>query len=101
LGNFRFNEFLPNPVGDDKAKKPKGEWVELYNTGGETINVAGWVLYDEYNRNDLPITSTNTNTGKTTIEAGKFLVVYRNGDYNFALNNTGGDSVRLFNGKIY
>lgn len=94
------NEFLPNPAGNDKAPKPNGEWVELYNKGSEIVDVAGWVLYDENDANELPITSDNTNTGSTTIGSGEFLVVYRNGDNDFALDNTGGDTVRLYNGEI-
>jgi uncharacterized repeat protein (TIGR01451 family) len=93
------NEFLPNPVGSDKASKPNGEWVELYNKGNE-IDVAGWMLYDENNYHELPITSGNTDTGSTIITSGGFLVVYRNGDSDFALDNTGGDTVRLYDGEI-
>ena len=94
------NEFLPNPRGRDDARKPKGEWVELYNKGSNEIDVAGWVLYDENDSNELPITSANTNTDSTIISAGGFLVVYRNGDNDFALDNKGGDTVRLYDGKI-
>lgn len=94
------NEFLPNPRGRDDARKPKGEWVELYNKGTSDVDVAGWILYDENDDHELPITSGNTNTGSTIIGAGGFLVVYRNGDSDFALDNTGGDTVRLYDGAI-
>ena len=94
------NEFLPNPVGNDKAKKPNGEWVELYNTSSSTINIAGWALYDSDDSHKLLITKDNTNSGSTTVPAYGFLVVYRNGNTNFALNNIGGDKVRLYDGKI-
>lgn len=94
------NEFLPNPVGPDKAKKPHGEWIELYNKGNADIDVAGWVLYDNNDGHELYITPENTNTGNTLLPVGGFLVVYRNGDSGFALNNIGGDSVRLYNGEI-
>jgi uncharacterized repeat protein (TIGR01451 family) len=94
------NEFLPNPVGKDNKPKPNGEWVELYNKGASDVDVAGWVLYDENDANELPITSSNTNTGSTIVAAGGFLVVYRNGDSDFALDNTGGDTVRLYDGAI-
>lgn len=93
------NEFLPNPIGNDDAPMPNGEWVELYNKGKD-IDIAGWMLYDINDSHKLQITSGNTNTGGTLILSGGFLVVYRNGDSDFALNNTGGDSVRLYNGEI-
>jgi hypothetical protein len=94
------NEFLPNPKGKDNAPMPNGEWVELYNKGESDVDVAGWMLYDEKDSNELPITPDNTNTGSTTVPAGGFLVVYRNGDGDFALDNKGGDTVRLYDGKI-
>jgi len=94
------NEFLPNPSGNDNAPKPNGEWVELYNKGVSDVDVAGWVLYDENDNNELPITTNNTDTGSTIVSAGGFLVVYRNGDSDFALDNTGGDTVRLYDGAI-
>ncbi len=34
------NEFLPNPLGDDKA----GEWVELRNLTNQEISLCGWQL---------------------------------------------------------
>ncbi len=100
LNQVVLNEFLPNPVGFDNAAMPDGEWVELYNNKGQDVDVAGWMLYDAYNSHELPITTANTNTGGTMIRSGGFLVVYRNGDADFALNNVDGDTVRLFNGEI-
>jgi hypothetical protein len=94
------NEFLPNPVGADNAPMPGGEWVELYNRGTTVGDVNNWALYDNYDSHELAITPGNTNTGGTTIAPGGFLVVYRNGDADFSLNNTGGDTVRLYNGEI-
>lgn len=94
------NEFLPNPVGDDKAQKPNGEWIEIYNNGAENIDAAGWLLYDENDNHELAITNANTDSGTTIIPAFGFLVVYRDGDPDFSLNNTGGDAVRLYNGEI-
>lgn len=99
-GKIILNEFLPNPHGSDKAHKPGGEWVELYNMGSSSVDVAGWALYDESDSHKLLITTTNTDTGSTVIPPGDYLVVYRNGNSNFALDNTEGDEVRLFDGKI-
>jgi predicted ribosomally synthesized peptide with SipW-like signal peptide len=100
LNQVVINEFLPNPSGNDNAPMPNGEWVELYNNKGEDVDVADWWLYDSNDTNELAITSANTNTGGTLIKSGGFLVVYRDGDEDFALNNIGGDTVRLYNGEI-
>lgn len=96
------NEILPNPVGDDNAAKPNGEWVELYNKSDKEIDVAGWYLYaDTIDAHALPINSERTNTGNTKIPAHGFLVVYRNSDSNFSLNqDRGGNTVRLYNGPL-
>jgi len=97
------NEFMPNPVGDDIGSAGgalDGEWVELFNPTAGTVDVAGYVLYDSVNTNALTITTGNTNTGGTTIPSLGYLVVYREGDADFELNNSGGDTVRLFTGPI-
>ncbi|MFA6105579.1 MAG: lamin tail domain-containing protein [Patescibacteria group bacterium] len=94
------NEFLPNPIGADNANKPGGEWIELYNLSTSSVDVNGWALYDESDLHKLLITPAITNTGLTVIPGGGFLVVYRNGSSSFALDNVGGDSVRLFDGQI-
>ncbi len=94
------NEFVPNPAGNDDAAKPAGEWVEIFNPTSSAVNLAGWVLYDAVNTHALPITNLNTNTGGTSISSKGRLVVYRHGDSDFELNNSGGDSVRLFSGLI-
>lgn len=100
LSNIVINEFLPNPTGNDNASMPNGEWIELYNNSGTDVDAAGWWLYDAQDGHELAITDANTDTGNTLIPDGGFLVVYRNGDSDFTLNNTGGDSVRLYDGPI-
>jgi len=97
------NEFMPNPVGDDQGTTGgdlDGEWVEIFNPTGGAVDLAGYVLYDSVNTHDLVITSSNTNTGGTTIPSGGYLVVYRDGNTTFELNNAGGDTVRLVSGDI-
>lgn len=100
------NEFIPDPVGSDDAAMPDGEWVELYNNGSFSFDLAGWALYDADDTHELIISTSNsdnngnpTDTGETTIAAGGRLVVYRNGDADFELDNTG-DTIRLFNDQI-
>lgn len=101
------NEFLPNPAGADDAAKPAGEWVELYNNGSVAVDVNGWALYDVADSNDLVVSTGNSDNngntadaGETVVNPGGYLVVYRDGDANFELNNAGGDSVRLYNAPI-
>ena len=97
------NEFMPNPTGSDAGVAGgvlDGEWVELFNPTASLIDVAGYVLYDAINTHALPITTANTNTGGTAISSGGYLVVYREGDADFELNNAGGDTARLFSGLI-
>lgn len=101
------NEFVPNPTGNDDAPKPGGEWVELYNNGSISVDVNGWVLYDSDDSHDLAINAGNSDNNGNVLDSGEtivpthgFLVVYRDGDGSFALNNTGGDNVRLYNGPI-
>ncbi len=96
------NEILPDPVGDDNAVKPNGEWVELYNKSDKEIDVAGWYLYDDaIDAHALLINGGQTNTGSTKIPAHGFLVVYRNSDSNFSLNqDSGKTTVQLYNGPL-
>lgn len=97
------NEFMPNPAGGDTgaAGLPlDGEWVEIFNPTSAAVDLAGFVLYDGINTHELAIDSGNTNTGGTVIPSLGYLVVYREGDGDFELNNSGGDTVRLFSAAI-
>ncbi len=97
------NEIMANPVGNDKAQAPGGEWVELYNNNLFSVDLSGWVLYDDNDGHELYITAANSfdslGQATTTIGVHGWLVVYRNGDGDFSLNNDG-DTVRLYNGEI-
>ncbi|TSC81667.1 MAG: hypothetical protein G01um101420_913 [Parcubacteria group bacterium Gr01-1014_20] len=97
------NEFMPNPTASDVGVVGgtlDGEWVEIFNPTGSAVDLAGYVLYDSINTHALLITSSNTDTGGTTVPSLGYLVVYRDGDTDFELNNSGGDTVRLFSGLI-
>jgi hypothetical protein len=39
-------EFLPNPVGADKA----GEYIKIFNDGDKAVNLAGWKISDASNK---------------------------------------------------
>jgi len=90
------NEFMPNPLGADGASLPGGEWVELYNPTSANMNLEGLVLYDAYDDHELYIVDTSV-LSTTVIQANDYLVVYRNGDSDFSLNNNL-DEVRLYDG---
>lgn len=90
------NELIPNPVGDDDAAMPGGEWIELYNTGDWSIDVSGWKLVDD-DSDEIVISGTNTTAG-TIVPSHGYLVVYRNGDTQFNLDNDN-DSISLVEGS--
>lgn len=91
--SISINEFLPNPAGYDDAPMPGGEWVELYNSGNESIDVKGLILNDDFG-NGLEITEVNVKDS-TIIDPDSLLVIYRNGNGKLELNNNGFDQVIL------
>lgn len=88
------NEFMPN------APSGQNEFVELYNYGTKSIDVSGWHISDSYGPGSHMrlIDNSHTNTGSTVIDpsSSRFLVVEYSGD-GFYFNNTGSDTVKLFN----
>jgi len=96
------NEFLPNPIGSDDALMPAGEWIELFNKDTKTIELTGWYLTDADADHKLPITiansvSSNPATSGLSLAPGEYLVVFRNGDSDFSLNNDKwGDAIHLW-----
>jgi len=95
------NEFLPNPIGNDNAPMPDGEWVELYNKGDVDKDISGWFLSDiHFFSQRLYIDTSNTHTGNTMVPTKGFLVVYLNGAYSDWLDNDT-DIVELWKPKRY
>ncbi|MBS3098356.1 lamin tail domain-containing protein [Candidatus Woesearchaeota archaeon] len=88
------NEFLADPEGDDDAAMPYGEWVEIYNQENYSIDLEGLMLTDSADSHELYVTDTNTEG--TTIKPNGYLVVYRNGEGDFSLNNEGLEEVKLY-----
>ena len=72
----------------------------MYNGTNASIDVNNYVLYDNNDANELIISTANVVAGVTTVDPGERLVVYRDGDADFELNNSGGDTVRLYNAAI-
>lgn len=87
------NEILPNPLGDNAALQPLGEWVEIYNNGSSTRNLSGWYFQNKDNLDTVHITTENTSPATTTISGHSFVVVYMNQ----ALFDNKNDSVELYN----
>lgn len=78
------NELLPNPVGSDTT----GEFIELFNTGGSAVDLAGWQI-DDAEGGSTPYTIP----AGTTIAENGYLSFLRSVT-KIALNNDA-DSARL------
>jgi hypothetical protein len=85
LAQVVINEFLPNPSG---SSSELDEWVELYNSGEEPVDLSGWKLDDIADGGSSPYQFSSE-----TIAPKGFLVLTK-GETGVALNNSG-DSVRL------
>ncbi len=78
------NEILPNPINKND------EYIELYNSEKSDADLGNWILRD------------SSKTGKfvfpndLSIKSGDYLVVYKK-DYKFSLNNSGKETVYLYN----
>ncbi len=93
------SEVFPNSAGDDNLPKPFGEWVEIYNLGEDIIDMGRFVLKDQDDDHELIISDSNIlNEDGLLLYPGDYIVVYRDGDSDFSLNNEGYEEVRLFAG---
>ena len=81
--NIILNEVFPNPSGSDN----EDEFIELKNIGIETVDLTNWKLGDS--------TSKRYTIKQGTILPGSYLV-FKRVMTGIALNNTGGDIVKLF-----
>ena len=90
---IKINEFMANPLGDDDSSIPNGEWVELYNTGNEDLDLLGFKLKDDSEK-ELLIDNVHIEES-TTIKSKNYLVVYVNGVSGF-LNNNGFEKIILY-----
>ena len=89
LGSVIINEVLAH------SYSAAGDWIELYNTTGSTINISGWYLSD----NDSPLTKYKISNG-TTISAYGYIVFYENPHFGTAFKlSENGESVYLSFGK--
>ena len=81
---LRINEFLANPL------KNESEWVELYYSGEEILDLEGLVFEDKAGKNKT-ITNVNVEGGDTNIE--EYLVVF----WDDGFLNDDGDGIFLKN----
>lgn len=83
------NEFLPNPSGPQSEDT---EWIELYNIGPDSVDLAGWQL-DDFDGGSSPYVIASG----SSIPASAYLV-FEKSTTNIALNNSD-DTVRLLNAQ--
>ena len=83
------NEVMPNPAGSDSAN----EWLELYNTSVLNIDLNGYILKDALGAT-LIIDMDHVDSS-TQIGGNGFLIVRRNGNTTFSLNNDQ-DTINLY-----
>lgn len=84
------SEFLPNPDGPDSGE----EWIELFNNSSADVDLSGWIFDDEATNGALG-SSAYKIPSNASIKSKSFLVITLP-DGVFALDNTGGDNLRLF-----
>ena len=95
---IEINEFLPDPEGDDNSAMPAGEWIELYNSGNEILDLKGLYFKDSTNHK-LSVADTTTLDG-TLIDASGYLTIYMNGFTGF-LNNEDYEEITLYDLNQY
>lgn len=79
------NEIFPNPSGSDTG----GEWIELYNSGDENVNLNAWSIDDEAGG------SSPYKISEDLVIKAKDYLVLSNEQTKIILNNTT-DKCRLF-----
>lgn len=81
------NEIFPNPQGSDKD----GEFIELKNTGSETVDLENWIIADKNHQYKI----SKDDFLSTEIPKGGFFVIYRSSS-NIVLNNSGQETISLY-----
>ena len=93
-GEIAFNEIFPDAVGNDTDSWPNGEWVELINTGNQSVDIANWHFTSgsrNFNINVIQLPEKDT----TIVNPGEIFVVAINGTQSFYLKNTAPDTIEL------
>jgi hypothetical protein len=90
---LQITELFPNPSGEDAGQ----EKIELFNAGQNSVDLAGYVL-DDVAAQD-PLSSNAYTLPSATLGPGQYLAITIPAG-KFALNNTVGDIVTLFNSEL-
>ncbi len=88
--NVQISELMPNPDGKDDGE----EWVELYNASDVAVDLSGWIV-DDVGETDVPGGDAYIIPDGVGIAPSSYLVITLPLE-SFALNNTGGDTLRVF-----
>lgn len=83
VSTVQISEVYPNPPGSDT----EDEFIELKNVGKETINLTGWKLGDS--------SAKRYTIAQGSVSPGSY-IVFKRSMTGIALNNTGGDEVKLY-----
>ena len=93
-GEIGFSEIMADAAGNDSHSWPSGEWIELVNTGNQTVDLANWHFTSgsrnfNINPHQLPLKSD------TMVAPGEIVLVAINGSQGFYLRNTNTDTIEL------
>ncbi len=86
--NLILSEILANPIGEDNAPKPLGEWIELYNQGATVIDLQSLVIKNHLGQTLIISTTKLFNDQSTLICPGCYKVIYRDTLSSFILDDT-------------
>ena len=80
LNSIQISEWLPNPAGPDA----EGEWIELWNSGPESVPLQGWRLTDAAGRS-FRLGGTLAPGERLVLRRGETRLVLRNQDEKLSL----------------
>ncbi len=81
---LQLSEILPNPIGDEATE----EFIEIYNPNNFEVNLENWIMKDSSKSSNYIFNK------EQKISANSYFTIYRK-DFDFALNNSGGETVYL------
>jgi hypothetical protein len=82
--NLVLSEILPNPNGDESLN----EFIEIYNPNAVAVDLIDWQIKDSSSTGNYLFSQSKI------IPAKNYLTIYRS-EFDFALNNSGGEAVYL------
>ena len=89
--NVSLTEILPDPSGDDAEK----EFIELYNKGGNDVDLTGWIIEVRSTKYEIGSQKSNVESRKSKIiNAGGYYIIFRK-ESGLILDNSS-DTVKLY-----